>query len=245
DYELKKPIIIMWPDVKGPDYPYVELYYNERLKKYPFSLFGHIAVNVNGEIFNYSHLLNENEVIGIEEYFYRPALGEFAPHPELGKFNIDDEQKPYYDKFGRLFMRTIHVLHIKGLDTEKLSRIYHDQLEIIHNTPVNPEKPHKYRDMHLFKRQCATIIRDGLKKYGFSNIIGTFPRDVFVNASYNLFKQKSSDIDVQIFKLKQLKVPQADYSAMTPFTNPTNYLKEKKLPKDYWNVTKKYWAQGM
>ena len=54
---------------------------NERLTKYFVSYLGHTAVNVNGSIFNFSHLMNENEIMGKEEYFYRPALSEFAPSP--------------------------------------------------------------------------------------------------------------------------------------------------------------------
>ena len=46
-----------------------------------------MAVNVNGAIFNFSHKINENEVMRNEEYFFRPALGEFAPHPVTGRDN--------------------------------------------------------------------------------------------------------------------------------------------------------------
>ena len=61
DYETGEPIIIMWPDLPPSENPYVEIYYNERLIKYPASTFGHNAINVNGEFFNFSHLINENE----------------------------------------------------------------------------------------------------------------------------------------------------------------------------------------
>lgn len=61
DYETGQPIILMWPHQPKPETPYVEIYYNERLVKYPASTFGHNAINVNGEFFNFSHLLNENE----------------------------------------------------------------------------------------------------------------------------------------------------------------------------------------
>ena len=56
--------------------------------KYPASTFGHNAINVNGEFFNFSHLINENESMDEAEYMYRPALGEFAPSPTTGKFEI-------------------------------------------------------------------------------------------------------------------------------------------------------------
>ncbi len=245
DYTSEKPIIIMWPDITPPSNPYVEIYYNERLVKYPMSFMGHIAINVNGEIFNYSHLLNENEIINIEEYFYRPALGEFAPHPDTGSFNIDDNNRPYYDKFGRLFMRTIHVLRIEGLDTNNLSRIYHKELDIIKNTPVNPKKPHKYKDINIFTRNCATIIRDGLKKCGYPKISGIFPRDVFISASHNLFKaQNRNNLKVELFRLNQLKVPEASYSTHSIILNPINITRNYNLTNRYTERPKKHWILG-
>jgi hypothetical protein len=230
DYKEGNPIVIMWPYEEPSGIPFVELYYNERLVKYPASTLGHFAINVNGEIFNFSHLLNENEVIKKEEYFYRPALGEFAPHPQLGVFNVDDPKRPYYDKFGRLFMRTIHVLRIEGLDTKRLSGIYHDVLERIHSTPINPKKPEKYPDFNIFTQSCTTIIRDGLREYGFRSIGGLFPRDLFVNIAFHLLKEKREDIEVKLLRMKQLKVPEAPYSALTPFLNPMNRIRAGRLP---------------
>ncbi len=230
DYKQGNPIIIMWPYEEPSGAPFVELYYNERLVKYPASTLGHFAINVDGEIFNFSHLLNENEVIKREEYFYRPALGEFAPHPELGVFNVDDPERPYYDKFGRLFMRTIHVLHIEGLDTERLSGIYHRALERIHSTPVNPKRPEKYPDFNIFTQSCTTIIRDGLIEYGFRRIGGIFPRDLFVNIAFHLLKEEREDMEVELFRMRQLKVPEAPYSALTPFLNPLNRIRARRLP---------------
>ena len=101
DYKTDQPIIIMWPDESPPSEPVVDFYYNERLVKYPASLFGHNAININGNIYNFSHLMNENEIITPEEFIYRPALGEFAPSPVNGKFEILDDGRAYYDKFGR------------------------------------------------------------------------------------------------------------------------------------------------
>ena len=131
DYDSSQPIIILWPDEPPPEEPCVDFYYNERLVKYPASLFGHNAININGNIYNFSHLLNENEIMTPEEYFYRPALGEFAPSPVNGKFEILANGTAYYDKFGRNFMRTVHVLRIRGMDTKRLSSILDEELEII------------------------------------------------------------------------------------------------------------------
>ena len=123
DYENGEPIVIAWPDIPLANVDFMELYYNERLVKYWPSLFGHNAICVNGRIYNYSHLINENEVISIEEYFYRPALGEFAPSPNTGLFEILDDGTAYYDKFGRNFMRTIHVLRVEGINGSQMRSI--------------------------------------------------------------------------------------------------------------------------
>ncbi len=228
DYDTVKPIVIIWPDRKKPDAPYVDLYYNERLTKYSVSIFGHIAININGEIFNYSHLINENEILCEEEYFYRPALGEFAPDPKTGLYNIEDQEKPYYDKFGRLFMRNIHVLRIFGMNTYLLSKIFHEEMEAILSTPAVPGKPEEYRDFNFFTRSCSTIIRDGLRKYGLKKIGGITPKDLFIHVTY-LFS-RTGGVSVDIYRVNQLKVPEAPYSKMTPFLNPINRFRIIRMP---------------
>lgn len=220
DYETNSPIIILWPDEPPASVPFVEFYYNESLVKYIASTFGHNAINVNGEIFNFSHLINENEVIAKEEYFYRPALGEFAPSPNNDMFEILEDGRAYYDKFGRNFMRTIHVIRIEGIDTDKLSAIYHDELDVIHNCEPSKKNPEKYKDFHFLTRSCSTIIRDGLKRYGFSKVSGIFPFDLFVNIAYTL--QDVPELNVRIFKMPQLTVPEAPLSRMTPLLNLKN-----------------------
>lgn len=230
DYETGKPAIIMWPDEPAPEKPFVDLYFNERLVKYPVSFLGHLAINVNGEIFNFSHLMNENEVLRNEEYFYRPALGEFAPHPVSGRANLDDPQKPYFDKFGRLFMRTIHVLRMTGLNTQRLSQIFHNELEVIYNSPPDPKKPGHYINFNIFTNSCSTIIRDGFQKLGFRKIRGIFPRDLFVNAAYFFLEQlENPKIKSSLFSLNQLHVPEAAPSAMPPLIYPVNRWKNKIL----------------
>lgn len=233
DYETGRPIIIMWPDMDPPSEPFVELYYNERLIKYPASRLGHIAINVSGEIFNFSHLLNENEVIAPEEYFYRPALGEFAPHPETGMFSVDDPQRPYFDKFGRRFMRTIHVLRIFGINANVLSEYYRSVLREVHAAPPDPKDPATYSGFSVFTRSCVTIIRDGLKKHCSRSIGGLYPRDLFVNTVYTVMKNiKKLKIKIELFKMEQLKVPEAPYSTLTPLMNPLNRLRARRLPDD-------------
>ena len=232
DYETGRPMIIIWPDEPKLEKPFIDLYFNERLVKYPVSFLGHLAANVDGEIFNFSHLMNENEVLRHEEYFYRPAQGEFAPHPVTGRYNRDNPAKPYYDKFGRLFMRTIHVLRITGLDTQKLSQIFHDELETIHNVPPDPGKPGQYADFNILTRSCSTIIRDGFQKLGFRKIRGIFPRDLFVNVAYYFFKQAEyPPVKASRFTLNQLQVPEAAPSAIPPLLNPLNRYKYYRLTK--------------
>ncbi|HBN45603.1 MAG TPA: hypothetical protein DD389_03965 [Candidatus Marinimicrobia bacterium] len=129
-------------------------------------------------------------------------------------------------------MRTIHVLRITGIDTQRLSSILDEELDIIHNTPVNPKKPEKYADFSIYKRSCSTIIRDGLLKYGFKKIDGILPRDLFVSTIFNVYKQKRNmDIDLELYTMPQLKVPEAPYSVMTPLMNIKHRLQLKELNK--------------
>ncbi len=230
DYETGEPIIIMWPDLPPSENPYVEIYYNERLIKYPASTFGHNAINVNGEFFNFSHLINENESMDEAEYMYRPALGEFAPSPITGKLEILEDGTAYYDKFGRNFMRGIHVIRLEGIDADYLSRIYHNELKTIHATTPHPDYPEKYKDFSFYKRSCTTLIRDGLRQYGFKKITGFLPRDFFISAAVSLMKaQKEMDLTVQLYNRPQLKVPEAPFSKNSFPMNPMNWIRLKKL----------------
>ena len=227
DYENKEPIIIIWPVESTSTEPFVDLYYNERLTKYFVSFLGHTAVNVNGSIFNFSHLMNENEIMEKEEYFYRPALGEFAPSPNNGLFEILEDGRVFYDKFGRNFMRTIHRIRIFGLDTEKMMAALTQSLDIILNTPPNPKEPEKYKDFSIVSNNCATIIRDVFNQCGFPQIKGRFPRDLFVNTAYHLFCHP--ELDVQYAKLPQLFVPEAPMSMVSPLLNFWNYFRKNEL----------------
>lgn len=232
DYKTRRPIVIMWPDEAPASEPFVELYYNERLVKYSASTFGHNAINVNGQIYNFSHLVNENEAMTPEEYFYRPALGEFAPSPRNGKFEILEDGTAYFDKFGRNFMRAIHVTRITGIDTEKLAAIYDNELEVIHNTPVDPKRPEKYPDFNFFTRSCSTMIRDGLRKYEFKEIGGFLPRDMYVSATAVLLKAaEHGEIAVELYQKPQLMVPEAEPSALTPLYNPLNRWRIRNFPR--------------
>ena len=234
DYETGNPMVIVWPDVEAPKPPYVALYYNERLRKSPTSLLGHTAINVNGEIFNFSHLINENEILTPEEYFYRPALGEFAPHPVLGRYHVEENGRAYLDKFGRLFMRCVHVLEVEGLPADRLSRFYHREIARIWNTPPDPKHPGKYPGFNVFTRNCTTILRDGLREAGFPEIKGIFPRDLFISAAYHLGKEKrSSSIKTKLYKRKQLKVPEALESAVPWPVNLINLIRLRKLASEW------------
>ena len=144
DFNTGKCMYIFWPEKKKKSVPFLELYYNERLVKYTASIFGHNAINIGRDIFNFSHYINENEIMTPEEYFYRPALGEFAPSPTTGRFSLNENGRNYYDKFGRNFMRTIHVLRIEGIDEASLSHIFHEELKVIHNTEPHPRNSKKY-----------------------------------------------------------------------------------------------------
>lgn len=227
DYENNEPIIILWPIESSLNEPFVDLYYNERLTKYFVSFLGHTAINVNGSIFNFSHLMNENEIMEKEEYFFRPALGEFAPSPNNGLFEILEDDRVFYDKFGRNFMRTIHRIRIFGLDTEKMMAVLKKSLDIILNTTPNPKEPDKYKDFNIVSNNCATIIRDVFNQCGFPEIKGRFPRDLFVNTAYHLFCHP--ELDIQYAKLPQLFVPEAPMSRLSPLLNFWNYFRKNEL----------------
>jgi len=227
DYENNEPIIILWPIESSLNEPFVDLYYNERLTKYFVSFLGHTAINVNGSIFNFSHLMNENEIMEKEEYFFRPALGEFAPSPNNGLFEILENGRVFYDKFGRNFMRTIHRIRIFGLDTEKMMAVLKKSLDIILNTTPNPKEPDKYKDFNIVSNNCATIIRDVFNQCGFPEIKGRFPRDLFVNTAYHLFCHP--ELNVQYTKLPQLFVPEAPMSRLSPLLNFWNYFRKNEL----------------
>ncbi len=230
DYETGRPMVILWPRDPFPGDDYIDIYYNERLVQYPISFLGHNAVNVNGEVFNFSVTMNENEVLTPEEYLYRPALGEFSPDPVKGGQNLDNPECPYYDKFGRRFMRSVHVLRILGLDIKRFSAIFHEEMEAIQNTPVHPDRPGKYRDFHFLKRNCTTIIRDCLRKGGLEGIHGVFPRDFLANTAAAIEKHgPGQGLSMKLYKLEQLKVSEAPHSVITPYMNPLNILRERNV----------------
>lgn len=229
DYETGKPVALMWPCREPEREPFIELYYNERLVRYFYSFLGHAAINVNGEIFNFSHLLNECEVMSEAEYFYRPALGKFAPRPGIG-YSMDDPSHPYLDKFGRQFMRTIHVARITGFDTEGISAFLHSELDVIHSTPEDPARPGVYRDFSILRRSCSTIIRDALRSNGMPGISGVFPGELFMSAVWNMVRlEKKGRLVLSVFTRPQLMVDEAAPSAMTPLLNPVNIMRRLRL----------------
>lgn len=235
DYETGAPIVLVWPEKAQPAHPHFELFYNERLVMHPLSICGHNAINVNGEVFNFSHLVNENEAISLEEYLYRPALGEFAPAPGKKRTKLDDKKEPYFDKFGRLFMRTVHVIRVEGLATGILSNFFHDKMRQVHAAPVNPKRPASSARFHFLKETCTTIIRDGLRRTGFAAVKGVTPRDLFISAAFNFSREQERGLlKVTFYTMPQLEVKEAPGSAATPPLNPGNWLRLKKLRK-IWN----------
>ncbi len=226
DYETGKQILIIWPKEAESKEPFFELYYNERLIKYPASTLGHIALNINGAVYNFSHLINENEVMQPEEYLYRPAMGEFAPHPLTGRFDVSNPEKPYFDKFGRNFMRAIHVVSVEGSNIEKLRAYCDAELQRIYRAPRNPQKPHKYSEFNFFTRSCTTIIRDALRDIGFKDIKGIIPRDMFISASIVFAKaEKNGAIRCRFYIKPQLLVPEAPPSTRSWVLNPRNLFR--------------------
>lgn len=226
DYDSGARILLLAPDQPAPEPPFVELYYNERLPGYLSSLVGHLAINVDGRVFSFSETLNENEEMSPDEFFYRPAMGEFAAHPGTRGFNVADPDRPYYEKFGRRFMRSIHVLHIRGLDTARLTGLLSDEIRVIHETPPDPRRPHKYRDFHAIDRSCTSLIRDALREAGLSGASGIVPRELFLNVAYQAMRPDNRrSLSVRASRLEQLKVPERPFSRPSPIINPLNLLR--------------------
>lgn len=235
DYASGQPIVLVYPPTSQvKNNGYIALYYNERLTDYAASRFGHIALDINGTVFNFSHLLNEDEVITLEEFLYRPCLGEFAPHPETGTFNVDDAKRPYYDKFGRLFMRSVHALVIEGLNTDMALGVLQREMDAVLATPIDPQQPDKYRDFSFLRRSCVTIVRDCLKQIGLPHVQGLIPRDLFVSAASHAFAEhRSGRLDVSVQRLDQLKIDARSYSTKTPLLNPLNRFRAYCLKREF------------
>lgn len=224
DYNTGREILLLWPDEPKPE-NYFELYYNERLVKYRMSFLGHLAINVNGRVYNFSHLINECEVMTEAEYLYRPALGRFAPSPS-GYFDISDPQRPFLDKFGRQFMRTIHTLRVTGTDNSKLESHLIRKMKEIHESPVDVKKPDYWSGFRTFSDNCTTAIRDALRGAGFTDINGVFPHDLFISAVWSIRKRGvQPGLSYSVFSKDQLKVDEAPCSALSPVINPINRIK--------------------
>jgi hypothetical protein len=126
-------------------------------------------------------------------------------------------------------MRTVHVVQLTGVPTQGLKIALSRELNRIHKTPPHPSKPDSYRDFHLFKRNCTTLIRDALKDWGFKKIRGILPRELFSSTARHFLKIHSAGAKIRRFRLNQLKVPEAPYSRMVPIFNPLNRVWEWKL----------------
>ena len=96
------------------------------------------------------------------------------------------------------------------------------------DTPTAPREPDKWRDFHPVTRNCTTLVRDGLRAYGFTEVSGRFPRDLFVNAAWHLSRRQ--ELRVELTSLTQLKVDEAPYSAQAPMLAPVNYWRRRRLP---------------
>ncbi|MCL5435583.1 MAG: hypothetical protein M1275_00690 [Patescibacteria group bacterium] len=225
DYASGRPLALLWPEPDVPPEPFLEIYYNERLPNYPGSLFGHGAINVNGRIFNFAHKLNENEELTWEEYFFRPALGEFAPGPN-GKYDISDPQRPYYDKFGRRFMRAVWKLRITGISNAAwLLEHFRARLKKIKTQILKPQFPDINRYFNLFSHNCITELHAGLTAWGLKNLNRWFPLDFFFSSKREFSKlAQKQNLQILVEKLPQLKVPEAPFSKSVPAVSPRHWL---------------------
>jgi hypothetical protein len=213
DYETGRPIALLWPETKKESELFLEIYFNERLPNYLGSIFGHSAININGQIFNFAHKLNENEVLTWEEYFFRPAMGEFAPGPN-GKYDISNPHRPYYDKFGRRFMRTVVSLRVTGIkNTSFLLKYFHASMKKIKTQTVKAHAPDINHYFNLAFYNCVTELHAGLTAWGLKNLHNRFPLDFFLSCKQELTKLAAKQRwRISVAKLPQFKVPEAPWS---------------------------------
>jgi hypothetical protein len=143
-----------------------------------------------------------------------------------GLFDTSDPERPYLDKFGRQFMRTIHVARITGRETSGLESILRRKLKDIFDTPVDSAEPEYYRDFSKFSNICTTIIRDSLREWGFDRVKGIFPGEMFISAVWEFRKRsKSGGFNLSVFTRDQLMVDEAPASTHSPILNPVNFVK--------------------
>lgn len=223
------PIVLIWREdgiERNKNQNYIEVYYNERLVKYWASFFGHISINVGGSVFNFSNKISEDEILTPEEYFYRPVLGDLAPTED----KKDSAEKDVI-KFGRRFMRSIHILRIEGdsLDIELLRKIFKKKMDSVHNAPTDSSRPGFYKDFSFYSNSCVTIIRDGLREGGFADASGFLSRDFFMSCAKSFRKMaKKNNLSVSLRLMPQLMISEAPPSKMTLLFNPLSYWRRRK-----------------
>ena len=62
------------------------------------------------------------------------------------------------------------------------------------------------------------------------NITGILPRDLFVSLIFNVYKQSQDiGINLELYSMPQLKVPESPYSVMTPVINIKHRKQHKAL----------------
>ncbi len=230
-YDTDRRLLMLWPGDFDDrlQTPHFQIYLNERLTNFRGSLLGHSAINVRGRAFNFSYRRNENEAVPVEEYLYRPALGQFGVHPVRGRVDGEFNGRPYYNNFGRLFGRTIHVLHVETSEevAGRLSAFFQTKMDIIRNAPVVQEAPNSNPFFHFYRRNCATIIRDGLRRAGPFPVRGVTPMDLFESALMHFRREANrGTCRVGLWSMRQLKVPEAPYSAMVRGINPLYWARQ-------------------
>ena len=200
----------------GPDR--VEVYFLHRLREQLVSLFGHLAIAVRGRVWNFSAVLEENEAVSWDEYFYRPQTGPFVRH-------ADGHGLARVDRYGRRFMRAADVLSLEGLPAERLADVLDGLLDEV-RAAAEKAQDGSSPAFSSWSRNCAGFIREALNESGVGSFSSHAPRDLFVELAWHFRKRGGATFR----RVPQLIVPGIlPSSSAVPLLRPANWCHALRL----------------
>lgn len=217
--DLQPPCPVILPAEEQADSDdEVEILFLHRLRGQLASLFGHIAIVVRGRVWNFSAVLAENEVLTVDEFYWRPCLPPFLPEEE-GCLTVLEGVDPdsvsvrteggqqeettcpdnrsakkgglRVDRYGRRFMRSLDRIKISGLSPAQLSNLEKSLTELMER--VYKAAPSSCRGespyFSAWKMNCAGFVREAFALAGLANFQSHFPRDLFIEIGWHFIRQ--------------------------------------------------------